>query len=84
MAEVRVQVLYFGRARQFAQTVSEFRSLQTPANSDQLFEAVIQAHPKLKRIQANLRILVNGRFASKKIELKEGDRIAFVPPTAGG
>ena len=77
-------MLYFGQARQSAGASEEVRSLPAPAYVDQLSSEVMRAHPGLEEIERVLRILVNGRLVSDNVELKDGDRVVFVPPTAGG
>jgi len=84
LTEIRVQVVYFGKAREAANASSEVRPLSSPADVKQLVSEVLSAHPALTGIRQVLQILVNGRWASESIELKDGDRIAFVPPVGGG
>ena len=84
MVEVRVRVLYFGQARELSGTSEEIQSLPSPAYVDQLISVTIKAHPKLQEIRRILRVLVNGRSVSDNLELKDGDRVAIVPPIAGG
>jgi len=84
LVEVRVRVLYFGQARELSGISEEFHSLPSPVYVDQLISVAMRAHPKLEEIRRILRVLVNGRSVSDNLELKEGDRVAVVPPIAGG
>jgi MoaD family protein len=84
LTEIRVQVVYFGQAREAAETSKETFSLTRPAKIDQLLSLVRRTHPKLADIREIVRVLVNGRWASENEELRDGDRVAFLPPVGGG
>ena len=40
-------------------------------------------HPSLAEIKQTLSPLVNGKWVSEETELKDGDRVAIVPPVGG-
>jgi len=84
LTEIRVQVVYFGKAREAANASAEVRPLSSPASVEQLLSEVLNAHPALARIRQVVQVLVNGRWASENMQLKDGDRVAFVPPVGGG
>jgi len=84
MVEIRVRVLYFGQARELSGTPEEFLSLPSPLYLDQAFSAIARVHPKLEGIRHIVTVLVNGRSVADKIELNDGDRVALMPPVAGG
>ena len=84
LTEIRVQVVYFGEAREAANVSAEVRPLSSPADVKQLRSEVLSAHPALGGIGQIVQILVNGRWASENVELKDVDRVAFVPPVGGG
>ncbi|MGO9644922.1 MAG: MoaD/ThiS family protein [Candidatus Bathyarchaeia archaeon] len=84
MIEIQIRVLYFGQARELSGTLEEFLSLPSPLYLDQAFSAIVRAHPQLEGIRHSLSVLVNGRSVADKIELKDGDRVALMPPVAGG
>ena len=77
-------MVYFGKAREAANASTETRPLSSPANVRQLLSDVLSAHPALAGIMQVVQVLVNGRWASENVQLKDGDRIAFVPPVGGG
>ena len=77
-------MVYFGKAREAANTSKEIRALSSPADVQQLLSEVVKVHPPIAGIREIIRILVNGRWASEDAELKDGDRVAFVPPVGGG
>lgn len=84
MGSVRVKVVYFAQAREFAGSREDEFELASPASVGHLFSEVLNAHPKLGAIREILRTMVNGRLVLDEIELKDGDRVAFLPPVAGG
>ena len=84
MCSVRVKVVYFAQAREFAGTNEDDFELPGPVSVERLFHEVVAAHPQLASIKRTIRPLVNGRAASEDAELKDGDRVAFLPPVAGG
>ena len=84
MGTVKVTVAYFARARECAETSEEILELTSPASLEQLFSRVMTIHPSLANIKQTLRLLVNGIIVPEKTRLNDGDRVAFVPPVAGG
>ena len=84
MQEVRVRVLYFALARELTGIKEDDFVLTAPASVKHLFSLVLNEHPELGRISGILCSLVNGRSAADDAELKDGDRVAIVPPVAGG
>jgi molybdopterin converting factor subunit 1 len=81
---VKVKVLYFAQAREFAGIKEEELMLATPASVKHLFARLLNAHPDLQRIGDVIRTLVNGRLVPDDAQLNDGDRVAIVPPVAGG
>jgi molybdopterin converting factor small subunit len=76
--------LHTSQAREFAGTKEDEFVLSGPADVDNLFSEVVNAHPKLQEIREIIRTLVNGRVVLENVELKNGDRLALLPPVAGG
>jgi MoaD family protein len=81
---IRVTIAYLARARECAGTVQEELELNPPASLQQLFSRVMVLHPGLTEIKQTLSPLVNGKWVSEETELKDGDRVALVPPVGGG
>ena len=81
---VRVTVAYFARARECAGTSEEELELSQPASLQQLFLSLVAIHPPLAEIKHILSPLVNGKWVSDQTELKDGDRVALLPPVGGG
>lgn len=84
MTEVRVEVAYFAQARELAGVREEQFVLKSPANVEGLFSEIVTVHPKIQEIREDLTTLINGRAVSANVELKDGDRMALLPPIAGG
>jgi molybdopterin converting factor subunit 1 len=84
MGSVRVKVIYFAQAREFAGTNEDTFELPSPVSVEHLFHEVLTAHPRLASLKRTIQSLVNGRAVSEKTELKDGDRVALLPPVAGG
>jgi MoaD family protein len=84
MGEVTVTIAYFARARECAGTTEDKLELTQPASLQQLFSRVMTIHPNLAEIKQMLQPLVNGKWASEDTELKDGDRVALLPPVGGG
>lgn len=90
MSNVKVTVAYFAEARQCTGIAEEKLELPAPARLEQLFSKVMSIHPALAEMRTDnkyleeLRPLVNGTWASEETELKDGDRVALLPPVSGG
>jgi molybdopterin converting factor small subunit len=81
---VRVTIAYFARARECAGIAEEDLELTQPASLQQLFSKVITVHPGLVEVRDILTPLVNGRWVPAETGLKDGDRVALLPPVGGG
>jgi molybdopterin converting factor subunit 1 len=84
LCAVKVKIAYFARARECAGTAEEQLELPEDASIQQLFSRVMAIHPKLAEIKQTLRPLVNGKWVTDETEVKDGDRIAIIPPVGGG
>jgi molybdopterin synthase sulfur carrier subunit len=84
MGQARVKVVYFAQARELAGIKEDDFVLTPPASVKNLFSLVLKVHPEIAEIAVIIRALVNGRLAADDAELKDGDRVAIVPPAAGG
>jgi molybdopterin converting factor small subunit len=81
---VKVAVVYLGQARQLADTKEEELVLPTPAKVEHAFSQAVNAHPKLSELKNTIKLLINGQWATENAELKDGDRVTFLPPVGGG
>jgi len=84
LSAVKVTVAYFARARECAGLSEEVLELTQPPSLHQLLARVMAIHPSLAEIRQVLKPLVNGKWASEETELKDGDRVALLPPVGGG
>jgi MoaD family protein len=84
MSAVKVTIAYFARARECAGTAEEKLELTQPASMQQLFSKVMAIHPNLAEIKQILQPIVNGKWVPEETVLKDGDRVALLPPVGGG
>lgn len=84
LGQVKVKVVYLAQAREFAGTKEDEFTLTAPASVKHLFSRMVNAHPELRKIVSIIRPLVNGRLVPDDVQLNEGDRVAILPPAAGG
>jgi len=84
MSVVRVTIAYFARARECTGVSEEELELIQPVSLEQLFSRVLTIHPSLAEIKQTLTPLLNGKWESGEAELKDGDRVALLPPVGGG
>jgi molybdopterin converting factor small subunit len=84
LSSVKVTVAYLGQAREAAGTKEDAFELPSPANIELAFSLAVKSHPGLEPIKKNIRLLLNGQWASDHAELKDGDRVIFLPPSGGG
>jgi len=48
------------------------------------FSRALSLHPGLKTIEKVVKIAVNEEITSENVSLRDGDRVALLPPVAGG
>lgn len=78
----RVTVGYFAVLREVRGRDSE--ALTTSARSAAELYEELRARHGFPLARASLRVAVNDDFAPWEHELKDGDRVTFIPPVAGG
>jgi molybdopterin converting factor small subunit len=81
---VRVRVAYFALARDLAGKSEEEFTFDSTVDTEQLFSAVLNAHPRLREIREIMRTVVNGRVVMGNAELKDADHVALLPAVGGG
>ena len=84
MNAVRVTIAYLARVRECTGVTEEVLELTKPAFLQSLWITVLANHPELGEIKKLVQPLVNGRWVGEETELKDGDRVALVPPVGGG
>jgi molybdopterin converting factor subunit 1 len=81
---VKVQVLFFGAARDVVDQNPMEISLAAPATVASAFQSLVAKFSDLERFGRSLLFAVNQEYASPDTVLKENDELAVFPPVSGG
>ncbi|MDX6614536.1 MAG: MoaE-MoaD fusion protein [Blastocatellia bacterium] len=81
---VRVQVLFFGAARDTAGREQIEMELDGASRAADAFERVLVLYPGLRRFGRSLLFAINQEYANADREIKDGDELAVFPPVSGG
>lgn len=79
---IRLKVLYFAYAKEIAGVPRESISLTKNSTLGELITKIGTIHPRL--LEFDCRVAVNRSVARRRLLLKDGDEIAFLPPVTGG
>jgi molybdopterin synthase catalytic subunit len=82
--QIRVQVLFFGAARDSAGTREIELALNSGSNAADAFAEILRTYPELKRFGRSLLFAVNEEYAVSDREIRHGDELAVFPPVSGG
>lgn len=74
-----IKVLYFGIAQEIAGTAEEDFAAEGTAG---LRKLIAEKYPRMNTV--SYRLALNGRLLTAESPLKEKDKIAVLPPFAGG
>lgn len=77
-----VQVLYFARAREATGGVTE--ETLDAADTEALKSVLVERHPALASVLETAVLAVNQEYATARVELRERDEVAIIPPISGG
>lgn len=82
---VKIQVLFFAKARELSGTKESQLLIQSLTSYDSLLGEIVKNF-SLESIQGNLILAINEEYAvsGAEIKLKEGDQVAVIPPLSGG
>lgn len=80
----RFRILYFAQTRKAAGVRSEEITLDGTPNVRLVVEKAIELHPPLRKLRACMRVAVNEEVASDEEIVRDGDRVALIPPIVGG
>lgn len=81
---MKVRVRLFASFRE-ASGLPEDQVMVAPGSTvGQLWERVIEAHPRLAPISGSAAFALNGSFTRPDAALHDGDEVAFLPPVSGG
>lgn len=79
---MKIEVRYFALLREWRGVEAEWVET-TAENSGELYEELAARHG-FRLPKSAVRVALNGEFAAMGQALGEGDRVAFLPPVAGG
>jgi molybdopterin synthase catalytic subunit len=81
---IKVNVLFFGAARDATGAAEAQLTLNAPHDSLSALEQVLSTYPDLRRFGNSLLLAVNQEYASANREISDGDELAVFPPVSGG
>lgn len=81
---IRVSMIYFAQAREAAGTKREEFKLHGQPRIGTAVLRAFEIHPELKRLEKSLRFALNEEITLENVELRDGDRVALLPPVVGG
>lgn len=81
---IRVKMIYFAQAREAAGTKREEFRLEGRPTVGAAVSRAFGAHPKLSRLGKALRVALNEEITQEDVSLRDGDRVALLPPVVGG
>ena len=81
---IRIKIIYFAQAREAAGTKGEEFKLDGQSSVRTALSKAFEAHPKLKPLEKAIKVAVNEEITQEDAPLKEGDRVALLPPVVGG
>ena len=81
---MRVNILFFGPARDWAQTDATTIELPERATLTILRATLTTIYPQLARAMDTVRLAVNETFSDGETILSDGDTVAIIPPVSGG
>src|SRR5258707_8162907 len=81
---IRVNILFFGAARDATGTEEAQLKLEPPHYSSNVFEQVLNAYPAFRCFGKSLLFAVNQEYAAPDREISDGDELAIFPPVSGG
>ena len=91
MDELKVQVLFFAKAREIVGQNSTHLSIKKTSSKltgKQLLELLLENFPSLKDISQNIVLAVNQEYlvpdSQSFVELSSNSEIAVIPPLSGG
>ncbi|XP_029921658.1 molybdopterin synthase sulfur carrier subunit isoform X3 [Myripristis murdjan] len=84
----QVIVLYFAKSAELTGVRAEPIVLPTPISSQELWQQLLQQHPRLHLLDNQVVLAVRQQYIAigdqVSVELQEGDEVAVLPPLSGG
>jgi molybdopterin converting factor subunit 1 len=81
---IRVNVLFFGAARDATGADEAELTLNPPHDPRNALEQILTTYPALRRFGNSLLFAVNQEYARPDREISDGDELAIFPPVSGG
>ena len=81
---IKVQVLFFGAARDAVGQEQIEVELESPISAGAARAKLLSDHPSLQRFGNSLLFAVNQQYAESDREISAGDELAVFPPVSGG
>ena len=81
---IRVKMMYFAQAREAAGTKGEEFSVDEKSSVKNVLSKAFEAHPKLRPLEKAIKVALNEEITQEDAALREGDRVALLPPVVGG
>jgi len=81
---MRIEVLCFAMVREIVGQPSWPLELPAGATAETAAAAIAALHPGLLPLLPRVRFAVNEEFSPGATALREGDRLALIPPVSGG
>ncbi len=81
---MKVRVRLFASFREASGIREDVVEVQPGSTVGQLWETVIDAHPRLRPASHTAAFALNGTYTRAGATLSEGDEVAFLPPVSGG
>ncbi|PNF34934.1 Molybdopterin synthase sulfur carrier subunit [Cryptotermes secundus] len=85
MLIVEIQVLFFAKARELCGQKESHLLIPSTVSYNDLVDQIVKTF-SLESIQHNLILAINEEYATTGsiVQLKEGDKVAVIPPLSGG
>lgn len=83
-ANITVQLLFFGAARDVAGAEEVRLQLPSPATAASARSHILNRYPELQRFGKSLLFAVNQKYAEGHEEIHQDDELALFPPVSGG
>lgn len=85
MLIVEIQVLFFAKARELCGQKESQLLIPSTISYHNLLDQIVKTF-SLESIQHNLILAINEEYATTGsiVQLKEGDKVAVIPPLSGG
>ncbi len=81
---MQITVQFYSQLREIAGRREEKINVPESADVGELLRLLYQAHPQLKKWDANILVGAGVEFVGRDYRLRPGEEIAIMPPVQGG